>query len=74
MSRADMIKKLIKDMRDVLTGITVTGILNSDDLVNVTELSFSSSELQKATSKTVAKNIVLNGDGGSYRLRFEMCI
>lgn len=72
MSRADMISKLKHDMKDVLRGITVTGIPNSDDLVGVAELSFSNTDLQKAASQTVVKNMVLKGDGGEYRLRFEM--
>ena len=72
MSRATMISKLKKDIKDVLTGITVTGIPNSDDFVNVAELSFSAAEISTANTQTVSKNIVLKGDGGEYRLRFEM--
>ena len=72
MSRADMVGKLKHDMKDVLRGITVTGIPNSDDLVGVAELSFSNTDLQEAATQTVVKNIVLKGDGGEYRLRFEM--
>ncbi|MCB0710222.1 MAG: hypothetical protein KDC15_12620 [Chitinophagaceae bacterium] len=72
MSRADMVGKLKHDMKDVLRGITVTGIPNSDDLVGVAELFFNNTDLQKAATQTVVKNIVLKGDGGEYRLRFEM--
>ncbi len=72
MSRATMVSKLKKDVKDVLTGITVTGIPNSDDFVNVAELSFSTSEITKAASQTVIKKIELKGDGGKYRLQFEM--
>lgn len=72
MSRADMVSKLKKDMRDILTGVTVTGIPNSDDFVNVTEVRFASDALTKVNTATQVKNIVLTGDGGEYRLRFEM--
>ena len=73
MSRASMVQNLRKDMRDVLVGITVTGIPNSDDLVGIAELSIKSSDIAAASAgTTVVKNILLTGDGGQYRLRFEM--
>ncbi len=72
MTRSDIVKKLKKDMKDVLTGVTVTGIPNNDDFVNVAELSFSQAAIDKANTQMVAKNLELSGDGGKYRLRFEM--
>jgi hypothetical protein len=72
MSRADMVGKLKRDMKDVLTGITVTGVPNNDDLVNVTEVRFPADALQKIAQGPVAETIELAGDGGRYRLRFEM--
>lgn len=72
MSRSTMVTKLKKDMRDVLTGVTVTGIPNSDDLVNITEVRFASDALQKVSTAIQVKTIELTGDGGKYRLRFEM--
>lgn len=72
MSRATMVSKLKQDMRDILTGVTVTGIPSSDDLVNITEVRFASDALQKVSSAVQVKTIELSGDGGKYRLRFEM--
>lgn len=72
MSRATMVSKLKKDMKDILTGVTVTGIPSSDDLIGVTEVRFAADALQKVSTATQVKNIELAGDGGKYRLRFEM--
>ena len=72
MSRSTMVSKLKKDMRDILTGVTVTGIPSSDDLIGVTEVRFASDALQKVNTAIQVKNIELAGDGGKYRLRFEM--
>lgn len=72
MSHATMVSKLKKDMKDILTGITVTGIPSSDDLIGVSEVRFDADALQKASTAVQVKNIELAGDGGKYRLRFEM--
>ena len=64
--------KLKKDAKDILTGVTVTGIPSSDDLIGVAEISYSAADLQAVNTKTIVKNIELAGDGGKYRLRFEM--
>jgi|GEM_PF-2012887 len=72
MSRSDMVSRLKRDMRDILTGITVTGIPSGDDLIGVSEVRFANDALQKVNSQTQVKNIELSGDGGKYRLRFEM--
>ncbi len=72
MSRATMVSKLKKDTKDVLTGVTVTGIPSSDDLIGVTEVPYTAADLQAVNSQTVVKTIELAGDGGKYRLRFEM--
>ncbi len=73
MSRASMVSSLRKDMRDILVGITVTGIPNSDDLVGVAELSLKTADITAASNgSVVVKNILITGDGGQYRLRFEM--
>lgn len=73
MSRASMVSNLKKDMRDVLKGITVTGIPNSDDLVAVSELAISAGDISSASAgNVVVKTLEVSGDGGKYRLRFEM--
>jgi hypothetical protein len=72
MSRASMVSKLKKDAKDILTGVTVTGIPSSDDLIGVAEIPYSAADLQAVNTKTIVKNIELAGDGGKYRLRFEM--
>ena len=72
MSRADMVSKLKHDMKDVLKGVTVTGIPNNDDLVGVAELRFSNAALQNAAHATQIETMEIAGDGGKYRLRFEM--
>jgi hypothetical protein len=75
MSRSSMVSHLIKDMRDILKGITVTGIPSSDDLLGVSEVRFDNDALQKVTKQTQVKNIEIKGpsdQGGHYRLRFEM--
>jgi hypothetical protein len=72
MSRAAMVSKLIKDTKDVLTGVTVTGIPSSDDLIGVAEIKYTAADLVNVNTQTIVKNIELAGDGGKYRLRFEM--
>jgi hypothetical protein len=72
MSRASMVSKLKKDAKDILTGITVTGIPSSDDLIGVAEVAYTAADLQAVNNQTIVKNIELAGDGGKYRLRFEM--
>jgi hypothetical protein len=72
MSRASMVTKLKKDMRDILTGVTVTGIPSSDDLIGVAEVRFAANALQAVANGPVVQNIELAGDGGKYRLRFEL--
>ena len=48
-------------------------IPNSDDLVGIAELSLKTADITAAANgSVVVKNILLTGDGGQYRLRFEM--
>lgn len=73
MSRASMVQSLKKDMKDILKGITVTGFPSSDDLIGVTELALQNSDLVTASAgNTVVENLELAGDGGKYKLRFEI--
>ena len=75
MSRSDMISRLKKDMRDILTGVTVFAIPSGDDLIGVSEVRFDKAALQKVNDQIQVKNIELSGGsnvGGKYRLRFEM--
>ena len=72
MSRASMVSKLIKDAKDVLTGVTVIGIPSSDDLIGVAEIKYTAADLVNVNTQTIVKNIELAGDGGKYRLHFEM--
>ena len=72
MSRESMVKKLKGDMRDVLKGVTVTGLPNNDDFVGITEVRFGEQSLKEVEHQTIVKAYELAGDGGRYRLRFEM--
>lgn len=72
MKRSEIVSKLKKDMRDVLKGIMVTGLPNNDDLVGVEEIRFPANALAEVEKGTVVHNMELKGDGGRYRLRFEM--
>lgn len=72
MSRSDIVRKLKKDMRDVLKGVMVTGLPNNDDLVSVDEIKFPKDALVRVQKETVVHNMELAGDGGRYRLRFEL--
>lgn len=72
MTHSAMVSRLKNDMRDILKGIIVTGIPSGDDLIGVSEVRFDADALQKVNTAVQVKNIELAGDGGKYRLRFEM--
>jgi len=70
MSRAERVKKLIKDVDGALE--IPTGAPNFDDPVGSTkELRLKQSLLQVETGVKV-KNLIFTGDGGQYRVRFEL--
>lgn len=70
LSRADRVKKLIDDINGALE--IPTGAPNFDDRVDSTkELRLTSSLLNVETG-TKAKNLLFTGDGGQYRVRFEI--
>jgi len=68
MAREDMIRELLRDMRDALKGPISIGILNNDDLVGVGELRVN---IQSQRSNSQISSLHLNGDGGKYELFFE---
>ena len=70
MSRADRVKKLINDVNGALE--IPTGAPNFDDPVGSTkELRLKQSLLQVETG-VKATNLLFTGDGGQYRVRFEL--
>lgn len=69
-SRANRVSKLINDINGALN--VPTGAPNFDDRVGSTkELRLSQSLLDVETG-VKAKNLLFTGDGGQYRVRFEM--
>jgi hypothetical protein len=72
MNYQTIVKKLKKDMQDTLKGPLTIGVLNNDDLIAVQEVRLQQADLQALKHGTRVKNIMFNGDGGSYRVRVEM--
>lgn len=70
MNRADRIKKLINDINGALK--IPTGAPNFDDPVGSTQELRLSQTLLQVASGAKAKNLVFTGDGGQYRVRFEL--
>lgn len=72
MNYQTVVKKLKKDMQDTLKGPLAIGVLNNDDLIAVQEVRLQHADLQAVKHGIRVKNILFNGDGGSYRVRVEM--
>ncbi|HEX6289486.1 MAG TPA: hypothetical protein VFZ66_09865 [Herpetosiphonaceae bacterium] len=70
MSRADRVAKLIKDINGALK--IPTGAPNFDDRVGSTQELRLSQTLLQVEDGVKAKNLVFTGDGGQYRIRFEV--
>jgi hypothetical protein len=70
MDRATRVQKAIEDVHSALG--TPTGAPNFDDRVGTKELKLTSKDLSNADAGTVAKNLLFTGDGGQYRVRFEL--
>lgn len=73
MSRSDLVSHLRRAMRDAAEMARKTGIPNADDRVGgVKELRLTASDLSKAAGGSHQKTLEFTGDGGKYRVRFEM--
>lgn len=73
MNRSELVNHLKIAMRDATEMARKTGIPNRDDRVGgVQELRLTSSDLSKARSGSHQTTIEVAGDGGKYRVRFEM--
>lgn len=70
MDRPTRVGQLINDINSALK--MPTGAPNFDDLVGTKELRLKASDLQKANAGLHAINLLFTGDGGQYRLRFEL--
>lgn len=74
LTRAEKVERLKKDMSGALEQARMTGAPNFDDRVGgVLEVRLTASDLDKAETKTVRKNITFDGgDEGSYRVGFDL--
>jgi hypothetical protein len=76
LTRADMVKRLTKDLDGALTQARITGAPDFDDRVGpVMELRLAQADLDKvATHATASKTVTFNGGdaNGAYRVRFDL--
>lgn len=73
MNRSELVSHLSRAMRDAAEMARKTGIPNADDRVGgVKELRLAASDLSKAAGGSHQKTLEFAGDGGKYRVRFEM--
>jgi hypothetical protein len=70
MSRADRVKKLINDVNGALE--IPTGAPNFDDRVGSTKELRLSQSLLRVETGVKRKHLLFTGDGGQYRVRFEL--
>lgn len=69
LDRSQLVQRLIKTTRDVLTGPIAMGVLNNDDLIGVTEVDLR--DVFRRPRSTVI-NRLISGDGGTYELFFQV--
>jgi hypothetical protein len=76
LGRADMVKRLAKDLDGALTQARITGAPDFDDRVGpVMELRLTQADLDVvAQHKTASKTVTFNGGdaNGAYRVRFDL--
>lgn len=65
MTRDIMVRQLLQDMRDCLSGPIAMGVLNNDDLIGV-------AELRIAPDSSGVSSLRMEGDGGEYELFFQV--
>ncbi len=72
-NRPEMITSLIKAFNASLDAGVATGFPNADErLDSAKELHITPSDMVAANAATIRKNLTFSGDGGKYRLGFDM--
>lgn len=76
LSRADMIARLRQDMSAAISTAGATAVppspFNSDELLGIRELRLTRDDISKAEAGTHLMPLDFSGDGGRYRVRYEL--
>jgi hypothetical protein len=72
-SRSELVSKLIKAFNAALDAGVATGFPNADErLGSAQELRLTPADWAAAKQATIRKNLIFSGDGGKYRLGFDI--
>jgi hypothetical protein len=72
-SRSKMVSELIKSFKSGINLGSLPGIPNEDDRIGEPqELRITSADLAAAKKSTIRRNLTFSGDGGKYRLGFDI--